>query len=270
MIGRDARTAALRPSTGPGYLIARLDRPDRRNTIDAALLAALHGVLDRAEADPTCRTFVLAATGADFCAGMELTLPSPDSDTPAGWGPGGPAGWNAGGQAGELPYWRLLRRLATCELITVAIVDGRATAGGVGLAAACDLVLAGAAARFRLTEVLLGLLPAMALPFVARRTGEQCAFRLALTAADLDAVEAERVGLADRVGPSAEDLLRPTLVSARRLERAIVGALKRYRDQAFPAVGQAGPVAQRAFLDRLADPVVTRRLAELREGGLLR
>lgn len=243
---------AVRRTTGPGFVIAWMDRPERGNTIDTALLTGLHTALDDAEGDAGCRVFVLAATGTDFCAGMDLTETAPEIPADE-----------------ELPYWRLLRRLATGPLLTVALVDGAATAGGVGLAAACDLVLAGAAARFRLTEVLLGLLPAMALPFVARRTGEQPAFRLALTATELDADAAVRIGLADQVAATAEDLLRPTLVSARRVDRGTTAALKRYRDEVFPLTRQAAVIAQRAFADRLTDPAVTRRMADLRLGGLL-
>ncbi len=251
-------TDAVRRTTGPGFMIARMDRPERGNTIDAALLTGLLAALDDAEGDDGCRVFVLAATGTDFCAGMDLTDPAPEVSVR-----------EASATEEELPYWTLLRRLATGPLLTVALVDGAATAGGVGLAAACDLVLAGSQARFRLTEVLLGLLPAMALPFVARRTGEQQAFRLALTAAELDADAAVRIGLADQVATSAEDLLRPTLVSARRVDRGTTAALKRYRDDVFPSTRQAAVIAQRAFAERLADPAVARRMAELRLGGLL-
>jgi polyketide biosynthesis enoyl-CoA hydratase PksH len=219
-----------------GYV---LDRPGRRNTIDEAMLAALDNALTAAESSSDNRVFVISATGEDFCAGMDLgTAP-----------PAGPVG-------GELPYWKLLRRLTTSPLVTVSVVDGAATAGGVGLAAACDVVLAGRDARFRLTETLLGLVPAMALPFVVRRTGEQRAFTAALLADDIDAEAALGLGLVDRVGASGQELLRPLLVGLRRVQRETVAALKNYRNTAFGWRDDLGTVAGQAFLDRLDSDLV--------------
>src|SRR5689334_13805039 len=201
---------------GAGHVRVNLDRPVRRNTIDDSLLTELADALTAAEGAPDCRVFVISALGEDFCAGMDLSASHEDHTG-----------------SGELPYWTLLRRLATTELVTVSLVDGAATAGGVGLAAACDVVLAGERSTFRLTEALFGLVPAMALPFVARRTGEQQAFTSTLLATEFDAAEAVRAGLADRAADSAEQLLRPLLVSLRRVDRGTVAALKSYRGSLF-------------------------------------
>jgi polyketide biosynthesis enoyl-CoA hydratase PksH len=219
-----------------GYV---LDRPGRRNTIDDSMLSALDRALTAAESSSDNRVFVISATGEDFCAGMDLDTAPP-----------------AGPVTGELPYWKLLRRLTTSPLVTVSVVDGAATAGGVGLAAACDVVLAGRGARFRLTETLLGLVPAMALPFVVRRTGEQRAFTAALLADDIDAEAALGLGLVDRVGASGQELLRPLLVGLRRVQRETVAALKNYRNTAFGWRDDLGTVAGQAFLDRLDSDLV--------------
>lgn len=219
-----------------GYV---LDRPGRRNTINEAVLADLDKALTLAESTSDSRFFVISATGEDFCAGMDLDTTPPD----------GPV-------TGELPYWKLLRRLTTSPLVTVSVVDGAVTAGGVGLAAACDVVLAGRDARFRLTETLLGLVPAMALPFVVRRTGEQRAFTAALLADDIDAEAALGLGLVDRVGASGQELLRPLLVGLRRVQRETVAALKNYRNTAFGWRDDLGAVAGQAFLDRLDSDLV--------------
>lgn len=232
---------------GAGHVRVILDRPVRRNTIDDSLLTELADALTAAEAAPDCRVFVISALGEDFCAGMDLSASHEDY---------------AG--SGELPYWTLLRRLATTELVTVSLVDGAATAGGVGLAAACDVVLAGERATFRLTEALFGLVPAMALPFVARRTGEQHAFTSTLLATEFDAAEAVRVGLADRAADSAEQLLRPLLVSLRRVDRGTVAALKSYRGSVFGLPENLGAVAAGAFLSRLAAPGVRERMSGLK------
>ncbi|MET7515721.1 enoyl-CoA hydratase/isomerase family protein [Streptomyces sp. NPDC005480] len=231
-----------------GVLRARLDRPELRNAVTPELLDGLHAALDNAEADPHCRVLVLSARGEDFCAGTDLSdgvpaeVPEPGAD--------------------ELPYWKLLDRLTRTPVVTVALVDGHATAGGVGLAAACDLVIAGPRARFRLTEALVGLVPAMALPFVARRTGEQRAFSATLLAEALDAAGAVAAGLADTAADDAEQALRRALVELSRVDRPTAGALKEYRARLFPRDERLGLDAGRAFLDRLTDPAVHRLIGE--------
>jgi polyketide biosynthesis enoyl-CoA hydratase PksH len=249
------RGAAVAVSTGRALLRADLARPERRNPVDPALLDGVSGALDRAEADPGCRVFVLSATGPDFCAGTDLSDGAPDPVPPR---PGD----------APLPYWTLLDRLTRSPLVTVALVDGRATAGGVGLTAACDLVLAGPAARFRLTEALVGLVPAMALPFVARRLGEQRAFAATLRAEEFDAAAAHAAGLADLVGEDAEALLRRVLVELGRTDRGTVRALKDYRARLFPRDGRLGADASRLLLDRLADPGARALLARVTGAGV--
>ncbi|MFJ3929947.1 MULTISPECIES: enoyl-CoA hydratase-related protein [unclassified Streptomyces] len=248
-----SRPDAVRVVRGRGLLGAVLDRPERRNPIDAELLTSLARALDQAESDPDCRVFVLSSTGEDFCAGTDLTggdlTPEPLPD------------------GAELPYWTLLERLTRSPLATVAVVDGRATAGGVGLAAACDLVLAGERARFRLTEVLAGLVPAMALPFVARRIGEQRAFAATLRAEEFDAGAAHRAGLADLAGPRAENLLPPVLAGLGRTDRSTTAALKEYRARLFPRDAHLGHDASRLLIERFAAPGTGQLLARLREAG---
>jgi len=233
-----------------GVIRARLEAPEHRNAITPLLLDNLHAAVDAAEADTGCRVLVLCARGDDFCAGTDLSDPVP-------------APLPAADDMEELPYWRLLERLTCTPVVTVAVVDGRASAGGVGLAAACDLVIAGPRARFRLTEALVGLVPAMALPFVARRTGEQRAFSATLLAEDLDAAAAHAAGLADEATGDTEGALRRTLVHLSRVERTTTGALKQYRARLFPRDTHLGLDATRTFLDRLADPDVHRLIGRL-------
>ncbi|MEU3838482.1 enoyl-CoA hydratase/isomerase family protein [Streptomyces sp. NPDC028635] len=260
---------AVRLDRARGVLRAVLDRPERRNAIDADLLAGLHAAVDAAETDPECRVLVLSATGDDFCAGTDLSdgapepAPTPATAPASASGSGSASASATGAGSGELPYWTLLDRLTRTPVVTVALVEGRATAGGVGLAAACDLVLAGPGARFRLTEALVGLVPAMALPFVARRTGEQRAFTATLLAEDLDAPAAVAAGLADAVAEQPGHALRRTLVALSRLDRSTAGALKEYRARLFPRDADLGRDAGRTFLDRLADPAVHRLLGRI-------
>nr|WP_311948084.1 enoyl-CoA hydratase-related protein [Halomonas piscis] len=230
----------------PNHIRVVLDRPERRNTITDTLLADLDRAVTEGEATSDCRTLVISAEGADFCAGMDLDASHADADD------------------AELPYWTLLRRLTTSDLVTVAMIDATATAGGVGLAAACDVVLAGRRATFRLTETLFGLIPAMALPFVARRIGEQRAFTATLLAETLDARTAAETGLVDRLAPTAEEALRPLLIDLRRVRPDTVAALKAYRAKLFPWQPDLGDVARQAFLERLAEPGVRQAMSDLK------
>jgi polyketide biosynthesis enoyl-CoA hydratase PksH len=102
----------------------------------------------------------------------------------------------------------------------------------------------------------------MALPFVARRTGEQRAFSATLLAEELDAAAAVAVGLADTAADDAEEALRRVLVGLSRVDRATAGALKEYRARLFPRDERLGRDAGRAFLDRLTDPAVHRLIEE--------
>ncbi|WP_220472522.1 enoyl-CoA hydratase/isomerase family protein [Streptomyces pristinaespiralis] len=121
--------APLRVDTGrPPLVRATLDTPATRNRLDDDMLTALTGALTAAEAAEGAEVFVLDATGDSFCSG--IALGEADRD---GWRPRLTA------------VHHLLQRLADSPLVTVAVVDGAATGGGVGLAAACDHVIAGPA-----------------------------------------------------------------------------------------------------------------------------
>jgi polyketide biosynthesis enoyl-CoA hydratase PksH len=149
----------------------------------------------------------------------------------------------------------LLTGLRDSGLVTVAVVDGPATGGGVGLAAACDFVVAAPGAEFRLTEVLVGLVPAVVWPFVAARVGTGTVFRAALLATRLDAAAALRLGLADEVADDPAAWLRELVLALRRTPRDVVADLKACR-RGLPA-GQAYAL----FSAAVADPEVRRRMA---------
>jgi polyketide biosynthesis enoyl-CoA hydratase PksH len=207
--------------------------------------------LAEAEADPACRTFALTGVGEDFCRGLDLA------------GNEGPT-WV---HDQDNPLWTLLERLTSSRLVTVALVRGRAEGGGVGLAAACDVVLAAPLATFQLTEVTLGLVPAIVLPFIARRVGDAAAFRLALTAEMVDARRAVRAGLADRMTPQVDSGLRVLRTQLRRGTPDAIAELKAYRNTLHPVVGTA-TAAARLFQSRLAAPDTAARLAALRHEGM--
>lgn len=180
-----------------------LNRPERRNALDAELQQALATALDRFAAERAVRALVLAGRGAAFCAGGDLARMEQAAKMT-----------RARAQADALRFARLLYRMHAYPKPLVARVHGAAFAGGMGLAAACDFVVAAEEAEFCLPEVRLGLVPAMIGPYLVRVLGPQAARRAMLTAERLPAREAHRLGLVHECVPAAElDARIETLVA---------------------------------------------------------
>jgi methylglutaconyl-CoA hydratase len=175
-----------------GVLTATLNRPDKRNAIDAAMVEGLLALLERAELDGAVRVVALRGAGTDFCAGADLEelLASIDR-TPD---------QNA---RSARRLGQVFVQMRALPKPVVAVVHGRALAGGCGLATACDLVLARADAQLGYPEVRRGFVPAMVLAILRRIVGEKVAFDLVTTGRLLSAEEAGQLGLVSRVMPPA-------------------------------------------------------------------
>ncbi len=173
---------------GGGVLTATLNRPDKKNAIDAPMIDALLAVLERADLDADVRVVAVRGAGRDFCAGMDLRelLASADKSVEENRG-------------AALRFAEIFLRMRRLPKPIVAVVQGRALAGGCGLATACDLVLAAASAQFGYPEVQRGFVPAIVLTLLKRITGEKVAFDLAATGRILGASEAAEAGLVSRV-----------------------------------------------------------------------
>lgn len=173
-----------------GVLSLRLDRPEKRNALSAALIEALHGAFEAADLDPEVRVIVLTGAGPDFCAGADLEelLASADASPEAN-------------EAAALRLGALFGRMRGIPKPVMAVVRGRALAGGAGLMTACDVVLAGEGAQVGYPEVLRGFVPAMVMTMLRRAAGEKAALDLVLTGRLLRAEEARAIGLVSRVVP---------------------------------------------------------------------
>lgn len=167
-----------------------LDRPDRRNALNGKLVTELKEALALAGGDDRVRVIAVEGAGPDFCAGADL------HEVQAAVEEGVMASLADADSLGEL--FLLMRRL---EKPIVALVRGRALAGGCGLATACDLVLAAESARFGYPEVRLGFVPAMVIAMLRRNLGEKRAFELIATGDAIPAIEAAAHGLVNRVFP---------------------------------------------------------------------
>jgi methylglutaconyl-CoA hydratase len=176
-----------------GVLTGTLNRPEKRNAIDAAMLDGLAALLERAELEAAVRVVVLRGAGKDFCAGMDLEelLQSVDRTVEQN-------------RAAAMRFGGLFMHMRALPKPVIAVVQGRALAGGCGLATACDLVVAAESAQFGYTEVQRGFVPALVMNMLRRAVGEKIAFDLAATGRLLTARDAERAGLVSRVLPDAE------------------------------------------------------------------
>jgi methylglutaconyl-CoA hydratase len=161
-----------------------LNRPDVRNAFDEVMIEELHDAVRKAGADKSVRALVLAARGPVFCAGADLKW----MERMAGFS-------RKENLADAQQLARLLSGLYRFPKPTLARVHGDCFAGGVGLVSACDIVLAAREARFCLTEVRIGLIPATVSPYVLRALGERLATRYMLSAERFGAEEAQRGGL---------------------------------------------------------------------------
>ncbi|HYX81085.1 MAG TPA: enoyl-CoA hydratase/isomerase family protein [Gemmatimonadales bacterium] len=176
-----------------GVLTLTLNRPERRNAIDTAMIDALIAALERADLDSGVRVIAIRGAGRDFCAGMDLNelLASADHTIEQN-------------RHAALHFARVFVRMRTLPKPIVALVHGRALAGGCGLATACDLLLATESAQFGYPEVQRGFVPAIVMTMLRRTVGEKVAFDLATTGRVLDGTEAAAAGLASRVYEDAD------------------------------------------------------------------
>ena len=172
-----------------------LARPGVRNAFDAATIAALHATFLELGAEARVRVIVLAAEGPAFCAGADLNW----MRAMAGYS-------EAENREDAMQLARMLRAVAECPKPVIARVQGDAFGGGVGLVAACDLAVAAASARFCLSEVKLGLIPATIAPHVLRAMGPRAAQRYTLTAEIFDAATARQNSLIHEVATDAAAL----------------------------------------------------------------
>lgn len=201
MAGGLPETRSLKLERKGGRLHVTLDSPETRNSLGEEMIAELVSVVDRVRDDRSIRALVLRGAGGTFCAGGDIKgfrrmieLPAP--------------------KAGEVDaiaernrrFGDFLIAIDGLPQTVVAVIEGAAFGGGLGLACVADVAIATRDARFALSETGLGVPPAQIAPFVVRRVGLSQARRLALTGARLDGAEAFSIGLVHFVCDGGEAL----------------------------------------------------------------
>ena len=177
-----------------GVLLLRLNRPDKLNAIDAAMLGELCAALEDARVDDAVRVVVLTGNERAFSAGADID------------GFAGVTVEELATSRSDLPQWDTIRRFPKP---LIAAVSGYVFGGGLELALACDIIVAAQGARFAAPEIKIGLIPgAGGTQLLARRFGKYRAMELVLTGREFSAEEAERWGLVNLIVPAEEYLER--------------------------------------------------------------
>jgi len=176
-----------------GFASLALNRPRLHNAFNDELVARLSALVDELGEDNSLRGIVLTGTGKSFSAGADLNWMRAMVD----------AG-EAENRADALRLAGLLRRLNFSPKPTIARINGAAFGGGVGLIACCDIAIAAEDACFGLSEVKLGLVPAVISPYLLRKIGEGQARRFFLSGERFDARTARDIGLIHQIVPAAQ------------------------------------------------------------------
>jgi methylglutaconyl-CoA hydratase len=227
-----------------GIARVTLNRPEVHNALDDALIGGLLESLEQIAADGAVRLVMLTGQGASFCAGGDLAWMRRTADYT-----------HEQNLADAMTLARLLHRLNTMPQPTVALVNGPAYGGGVGLVACCDIAVAADTAKFSLSEVRLGLIPATISPYVVRKIGESNARRYFLTAEVFEAADAQRIGLVHEV------------VAAADIDKGAQYFVKRLREGGPAAQGAAKQLIARvagAAIDEALMEDTARRIADAR------
>lgn len=195
-----------------------INRPQERNALNSILLTELQDLFSQLEKQSQYKIIVLASHGGFFCTGMDFkelvdNLAHDQSISPQ---------WANGN------YMQLLRHMSQSSKVIFAEVDGVAMAGGIGILAACDFVIATNRSQFSLPEALWGLLPAQVLPYLIRRIGFQKAYQMTLSTQTLNAHEALECKLVDEVTDQPQEVIRKYLLRISRLEPDTIRELKEY------------------------------------------
>lgn len=242
-----------------GFATLWLDRADKNNAFNATMIRELIDALDRVKEHPELRFLILRGRGKHFSAGADLAWMREAAELDYD------ANLTDAHELGELMY-----NLYHLPLPTLAVVQGAAFGGAVGLAACCDIAIGAEDALFSLSEVRIGLAPAVISPFVVKAIGERAARRYALSAERFNGPRARELGLLAECYPAAEldaalerwiAELQLNSPQAMKVTKDLLGevgsaelspALRRHTESAIARlrVSQEGQEGLRAFLEK--------------------
>jgi methylglutaconyl-CoA hydratase len=227
-----------------------LNRPEKRNSFNAEIIAGLQRVFETLHGADTVRVVFLRGAGGTFSAGGDLE-----------WMRAQAAASQADNRDDAMALARMLKALHDVPALTVALVNGAAMGGGAGLVAACDMAVAAPDAQFAFSEVRLGLTPATISPYVVQAVGPRRARALFATGRRFGAEEALRYGLVDEITPDLAGVQERIAVEMEACAPGAVGEAKRLVDLVH------GTRIDRGLMEETARRIAAQRAsAEGREG----
>ena len=229
-----------------------LNRPEKRNALNDAVIAGIKDGLKKASSDEHVKVVVICGAGKDFCSGADLSALQKIA--------GASVAENSEDARTLLELFLLIRQL---PVPVVAAVTGRALAGGCGLASACDLVLASSSARFGYPEVRIGFVPAMVMAILRRNVSEKRAFELMTRGEEFSAQQAKDIGLVNQVF-NDETFVADVDAYVKRFEELSKQAIALTKGLLYQIDGLAFPEA----LETGADVNVIARMSEDCQKGI--
>ena len=230
-----------------GWHRVAIKRAKHQNSLTPEVVGSLAEALASCERDSTARAFVLEGDGGYFSSGMDMIAAA--------------EGHGARGAGGDA-FLQLLDRFTTASVVVVSVVDGKASGGGVGLAAASDFVFATPTSQFSLPELLWGLLPCVVAPFLIRRVGFRVCQRMTLSTLPMDAQQALTCGLVDAID---DDALPRLLHRLRSVAPEGIVKAKRYLRRMWIVDDLMLDAALEQLDELLAAPEVIHRMREFAE-----
>lgn len=193
-------------------LFITFNRVAKRNSLNRQLIDELHHLLNEIEKTPI-KMIILRGQQGIFCSGMDLSEIKTSIAEISAW---------------SQQFMLLLKRIALIPKIVIALVDGKAMAGGLGIISACDYVIATHESSFSLSEALWGLVPANILPYLIRRIGFQNAYRMTITCEKIIAEKALSMQLIDDLSNDLDQSLQQISLRFSRLTEQTVHDIKYY------------------------------------------
>ena len=251
----DATSQLVRlEGTEDGAVTVTLNRADRKNAFNAELIGALRETFETLRDQETVRVVFLRGEGGTFSAGADLEWMRDAADH-----------LEADNRDDAMQMAIMLKHLYDIPALTVALVEGGAFGGGVGLAAACDMAIAVDGARFAFSEVKLGLVAATISPYVVAAIGPRKARRLFSTGEVFDAAYARDIGLIDQVVEGPEGLAAAQAKLAAGIMACAPGAVGESKALVAHLIGRH---IDHALMDFTSRRIAARRVSEEGQAGV--
>lgn len=241
-------------ATQSGAVTVTMNRPARKNAFNDDLISALEEAFETLKGAEGVRVVFVRGAGGTFSAGADLDWMRAAVDRT-----------EADNRDDAMNLAKMLKALHDLPALTVALVEGGAYGGGVGLAACCDLAIATADASFSFSEARLGLIPATISPYVIQAIGPRAARGLFATARVFDAAYAEKIGLVNEIVADATGLSTTAHRIAREILACAPGAVeasKRLVDEV------AGRPIDRGLMELTAHRIAAARVGDEGQAGV--